>query len=275
MRILPSRSISVALLCLSLHGCRQESPRTSPVEPGTRQDSLKVWVIMGSLPNEVIGRRQNAGCRLTSQELMNHIGDLQADASFFGNGTTFPWDGQFNIVNFSNLIIFDTNGNRRRNGDQFEEEVFGAQNKWTAGHVNVYFCGAIDPDNDSTNDPGNIPAPGFNRDPQFFPRPYIVINDGGPWNAAGWSAHADDRILEHEMTHFMGRFKNRTFGGYEIGGQSVGLTYDSEEHTPEEPVEWKLLNILYGGGWPYALRIGNSEKGEIVVRIQQGNWTNP
>lgn len=273
MRASPTISLCLVPACLLLAGCNQQQPK--PVLPGTRQVPLKVWVILGTLPSETIGNRGNAGCRLTTQEISTHISDLQSHANFFGNGTTFPWDGQLNIVNFTNLIIFNPNGNRRRDCIQFEEEVLGVQEQWTPSMVNVYFCGAFDGDTNSSNDLYQIPAPGFNADPAQLSTPYIVINDGGPWNRVGWSAHQGDWILEHEMTHFMGRFASRTFGGYVIGGQTVSLTYDSTEHTPDEPVGWKLVNILYGGGWPYSLRLGNVEKSEIIVRIQQGQWPNP
>lgn len=267
------------LLLAFVYACRQDEPKpqTPPISPGSREVPLKVWVVLGvGGGGEPIGGRQNAGCRLTSIEMTQYITELQTNADFFTTGTTFPWDSQLNVVYWSDLFIVPPFAwNRYRNFEQFDEEVFAVQNKWTPNMLNVYFCGAVDANMDPDDDLYDTPSIGFCADPAAFIKPYIVINDGGSWSGPGFLSHWDDRVLKHEVTHFLGRFENETFAGYEIGGQEVSVTYDSEEHTPEEPVAWKLVNILYGGGEPFTLKIGPLEKAEMRSRIIQGTWLNP
>lgn len=148
------------------------------------------------------------------------------------------------------------------------------QNKWTPNHVNIYFCGAFDGDTNPNNNPFKLPTC-FVADPSQFPQPYIVINDGGSWSCPGWLPQGDSRILEHEMTHFLGRFQNLSFPGYEINNQQTTVTYDSGEHAPAEPPEWGLMNILWAGGPVYNMQIGPLEKAEMRSRIIQGTWLNP
>ncbi|MFQ5424582.1 MAG: hypothetical protein ACE5F9_11450 [Phycisphaerae bacterium] len=100
--------VATALLLLPLCACEQDQPKpvTPPINPGSKELPLKVWVVLGATANETIGRRQNGGGRLTAAEMSQYITELQANANFFESGTMFPWDGQFNVVNFTGLIIF-------------------------------------------------------------------------------------------------------------------------------------------------------------------------
>ena len=281
--------ILLAILCAVIGACDKAKPVTPPVQAGTRVIQIKTWVILGSSPQEVIGRRENAGCRLTQAEMTayiqhtgpppnNHPGGLRAHANFFGNGTTFAWSGQFHVINFTNLIIFTTAGNRRRTANAYEEEVFDLQNKWDPDVVNIYFAGWIDYDESLSSQEQQFGLPAaaaFTADPSQFSTPYILINDGGPYNLTGWQDRSDERILEHEMTHFLGRFSGDTFGPYTINGQQTSLTYNNEEHTPTVPADWKLVNILWGGDPLYYVKIGRRERQEIVTRVFNGNWLNP
>lgn len=278
MRNLPSRSISIALLVLCSHGCRQEMPPPSPVAPGTRQVPLKVWVVLGAHTSEAIGRNQNAGCRLTSGEIGDYVLELQNHAAFFCNGASFPWDGSLSIVNFSGLLPSPLASSRRRNSQQFEEEILFSQNRWTNNHINVYFCGAFNGNPNESPPDSALAEHAFTADPAapgIGGRPYIVINDGGYYGNLPHVhlARPDERILEHEMAHFLGRFKNMSFP-YQINGATVHLSYDGSEHVPDTPQN-RLHNILVDGGSPYALRIGPIESAQMRSRIIQGTWLIP
>lgn len=249
-------------LVAPLAGCRQSSgPRA--VNPGSKRVDLKVWVVLGGTHTETIGRRENAGCRLTAAEMTRFITELQRNANFFSSGCTFTWDGQFddaNTIYFTGLNTTNINQNRRRSTTQFVGEVLITQDMWVQDHINLYFGGAFGED-----EQGGLPL-AFTRDPcgaQGY-WPFIVLCDGGPDAGAGQDpALALFLVFEHEMTHFLGRFTNRPIGPF---------SYGPGEHVLDTPAN-HASNILVPTP-AMVLMIGDRERSELTDRVNSGQWPN-
>jgi len=145
---------------------------------------------------------------------------------------------------------------------------------WDSQKINIYFVGNVqtnvnDPDRAAglTSDPEQ--APGLN-----LPRAVIIINDGGFDQNSGFapqyspSTSLTYNILEHEMAHYLARFRNRTING---------TTYNLGEHAPAN-----TNNILNDGRPPPAKPAvipgratqAGTEKFEIWQRISSGDWNN-
>jgi hypothetical protein len=230
--------------------------------------------------SEAIGNDSNAGCRLTLPELNQYVSELQGHANFFTAGTTFQWNGNFTTVTYPGLLPAPLASSRRRTFRQFEDTIISAfgQNQWTPNHINIDFAGAIE--GDLVLEPNEIlPPAGFNLDPAGATgdeRLYILVNDGGFYanSPAAHVSRANERVIKHEMTHFVGRFKNRTFP-YRLGdGSTIELTYDGEEHVPDSPQNRQIC-ILVDGGPIYVMALGPIERAEMRSRIIQGLWLQP
>lgn len=91
-----------------------------------------------------------------------------------------------------------------------------------------------------------------------------------------------NHVLEHEMAHFLGRFRNAQFSSPPPLRQ-----YNMQEHLPVPPALNQFHLLRVGGIWsglgPYTLFIAGSEsdspsiseKGQIYNRIQTGMWLSP
>lgn len=103
--------------------------------------------------------------------------------------------------------------------------------------------------------------------------PHFFVNDGGRGLQSGFVPGREPaqvisfHTLEHEMTHYLARFRNLTFGS----GPS-SRTYDSGEHVPagsNNVLSLDLVNPLVIPGSDSDIA---TEKGQIWSRIMSGAW---
>ena len=157
-----------------------------------------------------IGNRSNNGCRLTVSEIQDRVTHLQESAHFFGANIRFTWpDGQPTQVQDAFLFA-----QRREDPVTFDFNVVFSN--WQTGHINVYFTGFVE-------GLGGAPALASTVDPSqtgswLSGHPWISLNDGGFERPSGFQTGFNPvqmtsyNVFEHEMTHYLARFANRTFG---------------------------------------------------------------
>jgi hypothetical protein len=237
-------------------------------------------------PNEAAGNRGNKGCRLTDQEITQWITHLQNNAStVFGANIKFTWPDQAPILFVDNLLP-NLPGTRTvpladwgTYAPYFHPGVSGS-GMWAANHLNIYFVGNV-------QKPGPFalawtidPKDWFDAGQNGELRGFICINDGGLDGFFGFSqvqfvpggnfftldppTLIGRNVIEHEMTHYLGRFTNRMFST---------ASYNGEEHTQQtnnilktglEPAPPPFLP----GRWDAPA----TERGEIWQRVFNGNW---
>lgn len=260
------RSVIVLALCglfTLVTGC---SSSRDPVMPGTDQIPLKVWVVLG--PQESIGGSGNKGSRLSESEIQAFVDQLNSNAdALFGPNVTFVWDpSNPTIARDNSLLPFQA---RERTFNEFIDNVIFDQDAWEVDHLNIYFVGNVQLVPNATNLAGTEDPYDANQDDVS---PFILVNDGGFNQGIGFQTQPqqvrDWHILEHEMTHYLARFRNETINGH---------TYDAMEHvgnnannilTPDVPPSHPLVI-------PGAYNQAGTEKKEIFDRIHAGNWNNP
>lgn len=250
------------VVCLppTLTGCGHPRKPTFTLSPVTVPVMVYQVITLGDNPN---GGVSNTGCRLTKLEIEEYMLRLQLNAhSLYGAPIVFDWSpSQLREVVHNELYFRD--GRTSSLAEEFYPEV--VMWHWEAQYINIYFVA------DVQIPPYSTPALGLCVDPaeawSFFP-PFasIIINDGGFDQDYVYETHWDDYVLEHEMTHFLARFRNQTVNG---------TYYDDDEHAP--PEEW---NILAGGGVTPLVLPGRpveptTERGRIWTRVSDGKWLDP
>ncbi len=252
------------------------------INTGSSAITLKVWVILKSA--EPIGDTQNEGCRLTIQEMTAIIEQLQSSASMYGTNVQILWNGTIEEVRDNFLpdrggfsaATFSADVLRAilDNGPAFEPAA-----------INIYFGGDY---HLVSNPPFGQFALGATFDPATGSTfPAVIINDGGFDNFQGSDPQLiqDLQTVEHEMTHYLARFENRTFGN---ALQNTLRSYDDMEHVQLDSDDFGPNdNILLEGteaqgqirirGIPGEAYVdsqnqGLDELGEISKRILQGRW---
>ena len=220
---------------------------------------------------ESIGNTGNKGCRLSTNQIRDRIEQLQANASLYGRNLTFTWSPT-TPTQAQDPALLPFGGERTQEFIQWHQRVVA--NNWDSNKINIYFVGNVQTNvNDEertiglASDP--LAAQGLNSQ-----RAAIVINDGGFGASSGFRPnHSPSQVLsynvtEHEMTHYLARFRNRTINGtfYNIGehapANSNNILWDVRP-PPANPL------VVPGG----ASQAG-TEKFEIWDRIIQGNWNN-
>jgi hypothetical protein len=261
--------IALGALCLALLvvGCTSQR---KPIMPRTGIIPLQVWVVLG--PGEAIGNRGNRGCRLTTQEIVDRIQSLQTHAAIYGQNVVFQWQPAQPVQAQDPALLPFTP--RSRDWPNWHQQVVA--NNWQSGRLNIYFVGDLQLNGQS--------VVGLTCDPQCAQgqtpdRPWIALVDGGFQLSNGFNPTYTPALVtsylvaEHEMTHYLGRFTNRTFGA-----PPNQRTYDNSEHVPNGS-----NNVLQDGGTPppYPLVIpgrwnqNGTETQEIWDRIWAGTWNNP
>lgn len=287
----------IAVLLLA-PGCERSR---GAVNAQTQQIPLKVWRFLA--PGESPGSPSNRGCRLTDADVQAFVAQLQSNAvGLYGGRTQFLWDQAItDFVDGQGGVprIIPTSGSREINpASAFWTTLSQRDDVWTANVLNVYFVGRLAGVNAFTVDPALADCEEDNNPLRQF-SPMIVYRDGGDDILDGWDA---DRlpaiqlawhVLEHEMTHYLGRFKtlnSSTCAG--LAGRSFSyvvsmtppisysVTYDTGEHVTN--MTGHILRT--GGAGPgavYTLFIPGSstpnlgEKGELWQRINLGCFNCP
>jgi hypothetical protein len=268
------------VMCFVLGGCGGASRKA--INPMTGMIDVTAWRVLET--GDIPGDNFNIGCRLTNAHIQDYISELQWRSSIYGNNTRFIWNGSiFNIpdVLLPNSVVADRT--------QSELFIVSPDNPmWQSiffddNAVNIYFVGNIQVGGDTngtryaaTLDPGVPGAFDANSYPAF-----IYVNDGGREADFGFfsSQHTPQvymglHILEHEMTHYLDRVQNRTFG---TGPGS--RTYDSNGHIDQSANN--ILRAFAPFGSPLPLVIPgqttqqDTELFEIWNRIFSGLWNSP
>jgi len=241
--------------------CKEQ--REAVVEYVPKFIPVCVWVVPAD--NEVIEEegvaaqhRANRGCRFTETELTARVALLQSHASMYGPRVYFLWDGSFCDIYSSAL--------RLQTGRIMTDMSFLFNIRlpyYEEGVINVYFAGCV-------NDPLSL---GQTLDPGEEGA-YILLNDGGGAAEPGFGLMPPDEsltwyALEHEMTHYLARFKERCYP----------LPYGPRCYSRREHVPTGQNNVLAEYG-PWKLILPgdfdnvSTEKGEIWRRIRDDNWNN-
>lgn len=271
--------------------------------PNTGIIPIKVWIVLSQ--NDSLGERDNLGCRLTVAEVMEYMQAFQDNKGIFGPVEGF-WDGvclggtdagypcmedddcsggpcdrQPEVIIDPGLVPLPGQG-RATDWDEFHHYVLVLGQHWDEDRLNIYFTGNI------TSGSTEIDAAAAGPDSEFEAH-HIILNDGALEHPSGWphiqftpAFRKKYHYLEHELTHFLGRFN----GGYIydkcFGEGPSKRCYDRSEHLITDIEESPYRNtILDGECIPYPLNIpGNwngdvSEAGEIWQRIEAGTWNMP
>ena len=145
----------------------------------------------------------------------------------------------------------------------FPPDRIGPNHDPAPGTINVYFTGNV------LGSSGNN-VNGFTREPDnlggMFPLPYIMINDRAfEFGTSPDPAGLQSRLTqEHEMGHYLGRFKNMTLDG---------RMYNSTEHVTD-PAHLMVDGALVQQN-TRVLFLGPTEQDRIETRIDAGTWNNP
>lgn len=231
-------------------------------------------------PNDFVGSQGNWGCRLTDSQIMQAVSELQSSGWIFGGNTRFVWDGM--ITTFVNEIDGPPAPPNQGRGNDLSQLLFwidmAPSATWSSNRINIYFAGnylsGIQGFWGATFDPAvHSPSAGIYR--------LIVLNDGGFGEGFGVRELLSRfyNVAEHEMCHYLGRFRNRTF--MILGSPR---TYNSGEHINPPHTD----NLLRDGGLsqggnspPYPLvvpglsAVNGTEKNEVFGRVLAGLWNAP
>ncbi len=276
------KRFSPMLFVVFLLGC----PDKPPPVGGTVVIPIKVWIVLERWDGgqDTLGHRDNMGCRLTRQEVIDHVRHLQTNAlNLYGGDVRFQWDENPEAVSHH----WGSHMDRIRPNNVVDAMV--APYHWTAGAINIYFVGNMQGPDPITQKFLDRQV-GFSFDPADAAaanpplRPYVAINDGGfrlwegftplfsPEEMKGYN------VILHEMTHFLGRLNNPRGRTWE------GRTYDDYEHASYGSDPTQLPNILRPPTEalvpaplviPGRIDRSNTEKGDIWTRIETGRWSEP
>lgn len=276
-------SVFFTAVLITLGGCIAASKL---INTGSSAISIKAWVIVKSA--EQIGGTQNQGCRLTIQEMTEIIEQLQSSSSMYGTNIQILWDGTIDRV--QDNFLDDRGGQPAATfADDWlravQEVDINDGPSFEPTAINIYFGGDYHVE---SIPPPNVFINGMTFDPASGSTfPAIILNDGGEDNMQGSNPQSlrDRQTLEHEMTHYLARFQNRTFGN---ALTDTLRSYDANEHVDFASQDFgAAVNILLLGDNiqpPYQTRgipgeayidsqnPGQDELGEISQRILQGRW---
>jgi hypothetical protein len=273
------------LFVVFLLGCKDEPPVGNTVVV-----PIKVWIVLEEreTDQDELGHRDNTGCRLERQEVIDHVRHLQANAlKLYGGDVRFQWDENPEVVHHRWTV---PHMDRIRQNNVVD--AFVAANPpghWTPGAINIYFVGNMQGP-DPITQKFLTRQVGFSFDPADAAaanpplRPYVAINDGGfdlPQGFMPLFSPEEMRrynVILHEMTHFLGRLNNPRGRIWE------GRTYDDYEHANYGRDPTKLENILRPSTEalvpaplviPGRIDRSNTEKGDIWIRIATSRWSEP
>ena len=268
-------------LLLLLAGC---SSSRKPINPGTLIVDVKVWRILE--PNfDFVGASTNLGCRLDNAEIIAVMADLREDQGLFGPGVTIRWDNVINDRTDSGLSSRPPDNRSQNANATFGSRLWSFWSSiptepWDNQAVNIYFVGnmyvgsppAIGQNACSTStllaatrEPGDV-------DDFVDWAPAIFINDGGgnsdfgfcPNHSVMWLSNSN--VLVHEMTHYLARFRNSTFGA-----PPNHRAYDGGEHVPVGSTNILEEFVMAGtGSFPLILPGGHMLTTIVRTMIRRG-----
>ena len=266
------RRYAVVLIVFVLSGC-QSGNKT--INPGTGQVDLRVWVVPAQ--GDIFGFDDNVGCRLDMSQISARIQRIQSSSPLFGANTTFAWDGVVTQITDQQIPFDRTTQAQNINFWTSPNFLLWQNGFYDPSKINIYFTGNVQSDGNPT---GGINAATLEPFPGSFSASgvpaFVFINDGGFNQFSGFlitpAAMTSRNIIEHEMTHYLGRFTNRTFGA-----STNARTYNAEEHVPQGSNN--ILTPFTPPPHPFVLHgtktaVG-TEKNEVWNRIISGNWNNP
>lgn len=258
--------VLLGLFVFGLQGCRSSSA-DAPINAGTFMVDIKVWRVLAQ--GEDAGNGGNFGCRLTDSEINFIVNRLRTNASIFGGSTQFVWDGIIGLVR--NNYDSPQEPTRVKPIESLEwwlDNLDSLATGFTTNKVNIYFTGAYTfvGGFDFANGAGTTdPSEGSSSS---IPYRKIVINDfgGGISFGSGFATIVASNVIEHEMAHYLARFRGRTLGI----SPNVRMYGQNNEHangnTLLSPSSLPPLSI------PGSITTTNTELYEIYRRIQFGLW---
>lgn len=302
--------VCTLMMLISLtSGCQQVTQTNPPFIGGVAQVPIRVFRVIGPLDTTAQGAMgANFGCRLDDTDINNVVTAFVQNAFALYDSTA-----RFTpIVNFDSRIILDVRvpasfyGNpnpppntRTKRDDNFKIILLtywpDSYPEWYGpADINVYFMGNIQL-------PPIVSPPGQNNgilaitfDPAEYYMPFVTLNDGGFdlqfGLAAGSSFLRTDHVLEHEITHYLGRFNNRLFQWSAAAGPNtfplVSRSYNGGEHALRssvlDPLPGPIKDILAIDARPHQLYVPGANasgpqgpRAEIINRLQLGNWNVP
>lgn len=195
---------------LMMTGC-SGSAADKPINAGTFQVDIEVWRVLA--PGDTAGDGANFGCRLTNQDISAIINKLVANGHIYGGSTRFNWNGQIRLI----VNTYDQ--------PQFEFRVkpVGSFELWlddntsvgfVTNRINIYFTGAYTFVGDMDFANGAAATDPSEGTASSIPFRKIVINDFGGGVSFGSNAATIivSNVAEHEMAHYLARFRGRTLG---------------------------------------------------------------
>jgi hypothetical protein len=194
--------------------------------------------------------------------MQDRIAHLKSRTYMYGSNIIFQWTPITPpIAQDPALLPFQP-----RSRDWMDVHVDVIANYWETDHLNIYFAGNVQVNNQNVNAYTEDPAQASQLTPDF---PYIVCNDGGFTLGSGFvvspAQMTSYNVIEHEMTHYLLR-------------RSGIPPYNSGEHTSNTS-----NNVLRDGGAPPAYplvvpgrwNLAGTEQKEIWDRVFAGLWNNP
>lgn len=189
---------SAPVLCILVisPGC-EKKPSAAPVV----QVPCRIVIVLK--PGENVGGVNNIGCRLSEQQVLDYMQALNSYGPRYGHNVQFVhnppevWESTNLTVRPHSLIAWwslDMNPNSQTNDPLYDDTK-----------INIYFVGDVrDPNapqatyNGNTTDALNATeCPNLPLRAHFFIGDRAWLNNGQPLLAPG------DRVLEHEMCHFL------------------------------------------------------------------------
>lgn len=280
----------VAVVSTCVVGCSKDT------NAGTKEVPLKVWVVRA--PTEPAGNPGNKGCRLSDQQISERVSLLINHASeLYGANIKFTWSGTPTLATDGFLPALPMRTVPLATWityiPYYHPSVPHSDN-WDQNRINIYFVGDVQAQWDPYP---QYPALGLTEDPKdlFLAgqppndcRGVIVLNDGGFDEPYGFSTRPPApglapitfdqatvtplNVIEHEMTHYLGRFTSLCFP---LNNPDPADCYSATEHSIQENNILKLNIVpvpplVLPGRWDNTY----TERGKVWQRVYNGGWNN-
>ncbi len=252
MRLMVRLCHALPILLIALTGgCGKTSTSTPP-------NVVKCRVVIALKPGETVGDISNNGCRLNEAEVREYMSFLNQRAAQFGTGVAFDYNDTVEIWDSSATAFSDRPYSMI---EWLDFQLNGLSPDRDQGYdvqaINIYFGGWVE-----MPGVGNQPK-GFTVDPAAVGNsavfPHIFISDRAfHSNPGGITVSVDDRVLEHEMGHFLLRQM-----------QNQGGRYDQGEHDPN-PNATHLMKTFAPHG-----KINNADFNECSLKVVNNRYLQP